>query len=61
MKKYDELGQSEKAKEMQTEKKEEYIYPSIHHRMVSYFLITVVTSTDTHTFEISGKTLLILF
>lgn len=45
MKKYDEPGQSEKTKEIQAENKEEY----------------VIISTDSNTFENSGKTLLILF
>jgi len=35
MKKYDEPGQSKKAKEIQAKKKEEYIHPSMHHRMIN--------------------------
>lgn len=45
MNKYDEPGQSIKAKEIQAENKEEY----------------VIISTDINTFENSGKTLFILF
>lgn len=60
MKKYDELGPKKPAKLTNKNKqktKEEYTYPGICHRTVSY----VFSYSDIHTLEISGKTLLILF